>query len=198
MLVDLLTAVFLILFGFALRGWAQSRREDRLILSHIEALGMEIHLCGQLAATYLHADIDAPLYRLPNDAYRIALLSLSDIGLIYGDHWYTLQRFYLQVEQVNRGLDNVDDFLRGKTPENDGQGITLEDEKKRLNGKAGDLRAAGHGEDASDLYREAVAAHKSIVNLWFKRSWWRQFKRKHVRPNQERLKQLWQRLPWRR
>ena len=198
MLVDFLIAVFLIWVGFALRGWAEFRREDRSIRSHIDALGMEVRRCGQLAAKYLHDDITAPLYRLPNDAYRIALPSLLGMGMPIGDQVDTLQHFYLQVEQVNRGLDNVDDFLRGKTPEIDGQGITLEDEKKRLNKKARDLRAQGHGEDASDLYKEAVAAHKAIVSRWLKRSWWRQFKRKHVRPNQERLKQLWQRLPWRR
>ena len=193
-MLELLASALLVWFGFALRGWAESRREDRLIRSHIDALGMEVYLCGQLAATYLHDGIEAPLYRLPNNAYRIALPSLFRMGLLIGDQTDTLQRFYLQVEQVNRGLDNVDDFLRGKTPEKDGQAITLEVEKNRLNGKVQDLRAHGHGEDASDLYKEAVAACHAMASQWLKRSRWRRFKRKRVRPIQERLKQMWQRL----
>ena len=111
-MLELLTSAVLVLFGFALRGWAESRREDRLIRSHIDALGMEVRRCGALAATYLHDGVDAPLYRLPNEAYRIALPSLLSMGLLTDDQTDTLQRFYLQVEQVNRGLENVDDFLR--------------------------------------------------------------------------------------
>jgi hypothetical protein len=197
-LLTFVSSVFLVWFGFALRGWADSRREDRSIRSHIDALGMEIRYCGELAAEYLHQRIQAPLYRLPNEAYRVVLPRLLREGLIGGAQARALQRFYLQVEQVNRGLDNVDDFLRGRTAEQAGQGITLQGETDRLQLKAQGLRGVGHGEDASDLYKKAFAAFKTIVGNWLNRSWWRRFKKTYVRPTQERLIQFSKRRPWAR
>lgn len=190
-ILQLLTAIFLIWVGFALRGWAESRKEDRSIRSHFDALGMEIRRCGQLAATYLDDQIDSPLYRLPCDAYRRALPVLFGAGLVTGDRADTLQKFYLQAEQVNRGLDNVENFLHGKIPDNVDQRITSRDEIGRLQLKAGEMRAQGHGEAASELYRQVVSAFEAIFYAWNNRSWWRRFRRKWIRPMRERLRKSW-------
>lgn len=66
-MIELLTSIFLIWVGFALRGWADIKRENRAIRSHFDALGMEIRYCGQLVATYLDENVVGPLYRLPNE-----------------------------------------------------------------------------------------------------------------------------------
>lgn len=189
-ILGFLASAFFVWFGFTLHGWADSRREDRAFKSHFDALGMEIRRCGKLAATYLDDNVESPLYRLPCDAYRLSLPVLYGVGLVTGDQADKFQEFYLQAEQVNRGLDNVDDFLRGKTPENEGQAITFEDERDRLQLKAGEMRAQGAGNDAANLYKEAVTAFEAIFNAWYKRSWWRRFRTRWIRPNLHRIKLL--------
>ena len=189
-ILGLLASAFFVWFGFALHGWADSRREDRAFKSHFDALGMEIRRCGQLAATYLDDNVESPLYRLPCDAYRLALPVLFGVGLVTGDQADTFQKFYLQAEQVNRGLDNVDDFLRGNTPENEGQAITLALEQNRLTGKARDMRAQGAGNDAAVLYNDAVTALNTVFKAWYDRSLWRRFKKRWVRPILHRVKLL--------
>ena len=190
MFFEALISIFLILVGFALHGWSDARKEDRSFNSYFDALGMEIRRCGQLAATYLDEAYNAPLYRLPSDAYRRALPVLFRAGLVGGDQANKLQEFYWQVEQVNRGLDNVDDFLRGKTPENDGQSITVAREKERLEIMARDLRASSPGGAASDLYNSAVDAFTHISTAWLNRTWWQRIRKTRLRPATHRIKRL--------
>lgn len=132
---DLVVPLVSVGFAFALGYWVSARRDARTVRSHIDALGMELRYCGELAATYLTENIDAPLYRQPRQVYAVALPLLLREGLMTSDQVHALQKFYLQVEQVNLGLDNVDDFHRGRTPQNEGQGITLAVELRRLRRK---------------------------------------------------------------
>lgn len=120
-MLQLLASLFLVWFGFALRGWADRQREDRSLLSHVDAMGMEIRYCGQLAATYLNEGIKAPLYRLPSEAYRAAMPELRRAQLVMGGEAHTLQRFYLQVEQVNRGLITSTRFFAAPQPSKKGK-----------------------------------------------------------------------------
>lgn len=68
----------------------------------------------------------------------------------------------MQVDQIHRGLDNVDDFLRGKTQDQPAAGITLQKEKERFLLKAEELRAASAEVPASALYKESVAAFEEV------------------------------------
>jgi len=192
----MLKSVLLICFGFALSNWGIRRREDQSLRSHIDVLGAEIRYCGFLAATYLHENVRAPLYRLPVEAYREALPALLRGGVLRGDDANTLQRFYLQVDQVNRGLDNVDDFVRGRIASVQGQMIMLEDDERRLKAKAEELRGPHFGESSADLYREAVVAFENIVWHWQSSSIWRRFSRHYVRPAFARVRARIHELGW--
>ena len=170
--VPVLNTLVSVGLGFWLRGIGEFRRENRQIRSHFDALGMEIRRCGNLAATYVEEHVQAPLYRLPTEAYHRALPVLLQTGVISGTEADTFQEFYLQADQVNRGLDNVDHFLRGVVVEREGEGITLEVELTRLRAKAGEMRAQLAGNAASDLYRRSRQAFEEVFKRWVRRRWW--------------------------
>ena len=187
--LNLFWPVVLIIIGYLLRGWGESKREDRSIGSHIDALGMEIRFCGKLAAAYASDGVEAPLYRLPSTFYQLAVPELLRVGLLTGDETDALQKFYGQAEQVNRGLDNIDGLIRSD-PDVHGRGL-IPDERNRLEKKVNDMRAQGLAGDASELYRGAVASQFATFNRWQRSSPWRRFNRRYVRPLRERLVKLW-------
>ena len=99
--------LLLILLGFLLglipNWWAKQSR----LKIHFAALRAEIQLCRDQAETYLKANVMAPLYRLPTKAYEASLpVLLTDAALDEQDV-RDLLRFYGQVEDLNRGLENA-------------------------------------------------------------------------------------------
>jgi hypothetical protein len=160
-----IAAVF---FAYHLGAKKESEREHRMIRSHFDALGMEIHRCADLAAIYLEQGIRAPLYRLPTSAYEQSMPVLKNTGIVSGGDAQSIQQFYLQAEQVNRGLDNVDDFVRGKVNENMQAHITLDDELARLRLKCEEMRAARAGNPKGDFYVHTETALHNIFKAWKK------------------------------
>lgn len=99
--------MLLVILGFLLGlipGW--KARRDRLKV-HWGALRAEIELCREHATTYLKDDVMAPLYRLPMKAYEASLSVLLSDAAVKEDEVQTLLKFYGQVEDLNRGLDNA-------------------------------------------------------------------------------------------
>ena len=162
-IVGPIVAVFV---AYYLGGRKEAAREHRMIRSHFDSLGMEIHRCAELAAIYLEQNVQAPLYRLPASAYQMAMPVLKNAGIVSGGDAQTIQQFYLQVEQVNRGLDNVDDFVRGRVDENQGAVITLNNELERLRAKCEEMRAARAGNPKGEFYSDTEPALTNILKAW--------------------------------
>jgi hypothetical protein len=185
---EFLGGAVLVILGFWLGQRSAAKRSDESMRAHIDALGMEIRYCGKLAAEYAKDNVIAPLYRLPDTFYKLAVPELLREGLLTGNDTDVLQRFYGQADQVNRGLDIVDGLVR-EVMDAHMRG-RVEEQRSRLTIKVNDMRSEGLAGDASVMYRDAVAAHTAIFWRWQHRSWWRRFKRKRVRPVWERLR-LW-------
>jgi hypothetical protein len=69
-----------------------------------------MEICADLAATYLKDNVQAPLYRLPLQAYSASLPALLSDGALSAEESRALTEFYGLVMQLNRGLDNADHF----------------------------------------------------------------------------------------
>lgn len=162
-LFTLFASLAAVILGFFLRGFADSKREKRAARSYSDALSMEIDRCGDLAATYLHDNVAAPLYRLPTDAYHRALPRLLQAGMISGAEADVLQDFYLQAEQINRGLDNLEEITRHNLTHNEVFGLLEQDDVERLRIKTTDLRSAKYTDEASDRYLSARRVCDAIV-----------------------------------
>ena len=156
-----------VFIGFYLRGRADRVKQIRAIESHLAALEVEVYRCGELAATYFEQGINAPLYRLPTSHYESSMLILKNAGIVTKDDAQALQHFYSQADQVNRGLDNVDDFKRGRLPDNEA-GINSDRELRRLKLKAREMQAAGAGSPDSEWYEDATLAVDRLKAAWRK------------------------------
>jgi hypothetical protein len=163
-LVTLFASIGAVILGFFLRGFADSRREKRAVSAYSDALSMEIDRCGDLAATYLHDQVAAPLYRLPTDAYHRAVPRLLQSGMISGKEADVLQDFYLQAEQINRGLDNLEEITRHNLTHNEVAVLLEQEDVGRLQLKSTDLRSAKYTGTASDRYISARRACDAIVH----------------------------------
>jgi hypothetical protein len=179
---------FFLIAGYLLAKWGERAHADRSVRAHIDALGMEIRYCGKLAAEYASASVAAPLYRLPDTFYQLAVPELLREGLLDGADTDALQRFYGQAAQVNRGLDIVDDLLREE--ENELTSSPVQTQLSRLHLKVNDMRAEGQGVPRSQMYSDVVSSQLAIFTRWQNRSAWRRFRRRHVRPHLERLRRV--------
>lgn len=102
---QLIAAVVGVALGFLLseaKDWALRRRRRR---AHWAALRAELDLCKEAAEMYLGDKVAAPTYRLPVVAYENALPSLLSEGVVSKEQAVALTKFFMQVETLNRGLD---------------------------------------------------------------------------------------------
>ena len=102
-----MTEMLLVILGFLLglvpSWWSRKSR----VAVHWSALRAESRICSDKASTYIRDGIMAPLYRLPMKAYETSLpVLLADAALPEAE-FTDLLRFYGQVEDFNRGLDNA-------------------------------------------------------------------------------------------
>lgn len=141
--------LLLVLLGFLLGlipGWWAKRSRLKV---HFAALRAEIQLCRDLAETYLKDEVMAPLYRLPIKAYGASLPVLLADAALDEPGVRDLLRFYGQVEDLNRGLDNASQLAMQN---NTGP---LKAEYKRNCLKSQELVA--HADGKANLYSAALA-----------------------------------------
>lgn len=153
--------VFLILFGWflgCLTVWLDRKRRLR---AHWFALRAEMTLCHDRASTLLKDDIRSPLYRLPSSAYECSLPALLSEGAVSESDLLTLGRFFCQVQDINRGMDNAAAFLGA----NDAAGLDREYDRNVKKARA----LVAVTEDAESLHTEAKQVVDAKIRLW----WWR-------------------------
>ena len=102
-MADALLVVLGFLLGLVPGWWARRAR----LKVHWGALRAEIGLCRERAETYLNDGVMAPLYRFPLKAYETSLPVLLADAAVDEQAVRKLLRFYGQVEDLNRGLDNA-------------------------------------------------------------------------------------------
>jgi hypothetical protein len=99
--------VILVLVGFILAWVPQWADRRRRILAHWAALRAEVLLCAECTNALLQDHVAAPLYRLPTLAYEKAFPLLLVEGELSELQVLALSRFFAQVQDINRGLENA-------------------------------------------------------------------------------------------
>ena len=97
----------LLVVGFLLGllpGWIARGRRLR---GHWGALRAELELCAEQGHALVSDHVGAPLYRFPTMAYEASLPVLLADGDVSEEESMALGRFYCQVQEINRGLDNA-------------------------------------------------------------------------------------------
>jgi len=146
-------SLLLVLLGFFLGlvpGWWS--RKQRLKV-HWGALRAESAICKEKAETYLGDDVMSPLYRLPTKAYETSFPVLLSDAAVKEKEVRDLSRFYGQVEDLNRGLDNAAELYKENRID------LLKTEYKRNCTKAHELIEPQLG--STNLYSNAVALIES-------------------------------------
>ena len=85
-------------------GWVARGRRLR---GHWGALRAELELCADRGQALLTHHVGAPLYRFPTMAYEASLPILLAEADVSEEEAIALGRFYCQVQDINRGLDNA-------------------------------------------------------------------------------------------
>ena len=152
--------VLLVLFGFVLGFIPTWLDRKRRLKTHWSVIRAEIELCREKAVALLNDAIQSPLYRLPSSAYETSFPVLLTEGALSESESLTMGRFFSQVQDINRGLDNASTVLRS----NDTAGLNQEFDRNLL--KARSLIESGDG--APSLYTSA----KTLVDGKVAKQWW--------------------------
>ena len=152
--------IILVLLGFSLSWaplWFDRRRKIR---THWAAIRAEIILCVEKALVLSGAGIMAPLYRLPIIAFETSFPVLLVEGEVSEAECLSIGRFFSQVHDINRGLDNATAMAHADQSEK------LKKEYLRNLSKAVELAKGADG--AGGLSKSAF----NIVNAKLERGWW--------------------------
>ena len=118
-----------------------------------------MELCREGALTLLKDSIKSPLYRLPMSAYEASFPVLLTDGALSEAESLIMSRFFSQVQDINRGLDNAAATLHA----NDTAGLNREYDRNLL--KARRLVESRDGEES--LYAQA----KRVVDSKVAKPW---------------------------
>ena len=151
----------LVLFGFVLAHVPIWLDRKRRLKTHWSVIRGEIELCRERASTLLTDAIQSPLYRLPLSAYETSFPVLLSEGALSEVESLTMGRFFSQVQDINRGMDNAAAMLNVNVT----AGLDREYDRNLL--KARQLVESRDGEDS--LYAEA----KQVVDEKVAKPWWR-------------------------
>ena len=102
------SALIGVILGFALSEGSRLLGGWRRNKTNFKAIKSEVDYCSELAEVYLGDRIMAPLYRLPTNAYEASLPQLLSSSVINEDELKAVQKFYMEVESFNRGLDQAE------------------------------------------------------------------------------------------
>ena len=106
--MEIVAAIVGVIVGFILSEGRRSFGEKSRNKTNFCALRAEINFCSDLAKIYVKDRKMAPLYRLPTAAYEAALPQLLSASAINEVELKAIQQFYMQVESLNRGLDQAE------------------------------------------------------------------------------------------
>lgn len=147
------------LFG-TLPGWYARKRR---LKTHWAVLRAEMEQCKEKAETIIGNGsaplVLSPLYRLPLMAYRVSLPLLLADGALSEAEANSLSRFYGQVQDINRGLDNAAEMYKS-----DNNRLMNEHDRNKL--KAEGLLKPKDG--GNSLYESA----KKISDMKLSQRWW--------------------------
>jgi hypothetical protein len=134
----------------------------RRIKANWHIIDQDIVLSHGRLSTLAKGDVLSPLYRLPLLGYEISLPALVADSAIGPDQYLVLSDFFLQVQDINRGLDQAASAV---SISND-HAIKLESNRNGLKARA---LLQGREGDPEPLYDQA----KRIVQEQLARPWWR-------------------------
>jgi hypothetical protein len=120
-------------FAAQIVAWFERRKRHR---SYWSALSAEVELCREHGDAYLNAHVASPAYRLPIMAYENGFPALLSDGAVTHDEARAVLAYYVQVDQMNRALDQAHDAREESRDE------LLSAEAKRLKLKARHVSAA--------------------------------------------------------
>jgi hypothetical protein len=156
---EIVILIFGMLIG-TLPGWIGRKRRLR---THWAALRAEMDLCKEKAETIVGNGstplVLSPLYRLPLLAFEVSLPILLADGALSEVEAKSLSRFYSQVQDINRGLDNAAEMYK-----NDNRLLFKEHDRNRLKAETLVLSRA----EQSSMYETA----RKIVNQKLAQKWW--------------------------
>jgi hypothetical protein len=134
----------------------------RRIKANWHIIDQDIVLSHGRLSTLAEEKVLSPLYRLPMLGYEISLPGLVGDSAIGPDQYLVLSDFFLQVQDINRGLDQAASAVTSSnTP-----AMMLEANRNGLKARA---LLRGREGDSAPLYDRA----KSIAEEQLKLSWWR-------------------------
>lgn len=151
---------FLVLFGFMLGHIPTWLDRKRRLKTHWSVIRAEMELCRERASALLNDSIQSPLYRLPLSAYGVSFPVLLSEGALSETESLIIGRFFCQIQDINRGLDNAAEMLHS----NDLIGLHREYNRNLL--KAKSLVESIPGE--ASLYEGT----RRIVDTKVARKWW--------------------------
>ncbi len=102
--LEITTALIGVIVGFVLSELKESLKIRKRATVHFKAIKAEIEFCSQMAQVFIRDKVAAPLYRLPTKAYEVSLPQLLADAATNEHELRAIQRFYMQVESLNRGL----------------------------------------------------------------------------------------------
>lgn len=117
-------------------------------------------LCKEKAETLLKDNVMSPLYRLPVIAYQVSYPVVLADGAVAEEEVLTLGRFFEQVQDINRGLDNAAQAKMN----NDSHNIKTEYDRNLL--KAERLVAEHNDEPSLFVLAKAVVDRKISLRWW--------------------------------
>ena len=136
--MEIFTALLGVVVGFVLSEGSKVFWSSRTNKTNFKAIRAEIEFCKEIAEVYLSQNIMAPLYRMPTKAYEASLPQLLSSSAIEEEELKAVQKFYMEVESFNRGLDQAE------LARNDD--AKLKAEYKRNQGKASYLTNTANNE----------------------------------------------------
>lgn len=118
-------------------------------------------LCKEKAEMLLNDNVMSPLYRLPVIAYQVSYPVVLADGAVAEEEVLTLGRFFEQVQDINRGLDNAAQAKMN----NDSHNLKTEYDRNLLKAE----RLVTEQNDESSLFVLAKAVVDEKISL----KWWR-------------------------
>ena len=155
-----MTELAFAIFGFLLALLPPWFNRKRRLKTHWCALRAEMILCKEKAETLLKDNVMSPLYRLPVIAYQVSYPVVLADGAVAEEEVLTLGRFFEQVQDINRGLDNAAEAKMN----NDSHNLKTEYDRNLL--KAETLVVEHNGTPSLFVQAKAVVDKKISLRWW--------------------------------
>lgn len=138
-------------------GWYARKRR---LKTHWCALRAEMDECREKAKMLLSDKYPSPLYRLPLNAFTVSFSIILADGAINEAEVHALTRFFSQVQDINRGLDNAAKLYMANDPNK------MQSEHNRNCMKATRLIEGEGGEASLFASAKAVVDNKISQPFW--------------------------------